>query len=58
MKTLHILKTGPDELTTSLISVLGNPQPTEHTVIRLNDSTDYEALIEAIFAHDKVITWW
>lgn len=58
MKTLHILKTEPDDNTNALISELGMPHGQESTVIRLDDSTDYEELIDIIFEHDKVITWW
>lgn len=58
MKTLHILKTEPDDNTNALISVLDMPHGQESTVIRLDDSTDYEELIDIIFEHEKVITWW
>jgi hypothetical protein len=58
MKILHILKTEPDADTRVLVSALGMAHGQESTVIRLDDSTDYEQLIDLIFEHDRVITWW
>ncbi|MBW1900285.1 MAG: hypothetical protein JRJ20_01485 [Deltaproteobacteria bacterium] len=58
MKILHILKTDLDDITNALLSALGTTHGQESTVIRLDDSTDYEKLIDIIFDHDKVITWW
>lgn len=58
MKILHILKTEPDDATSAIVSALNMPEEPDRTVIRLNDSTDYEQLIDLIFEHDKVITWW
>ena len=46
MKVLHILKTEPDDRTKALILALGMPQEQASTVIRLDDSTDYEELID------------
>jgi len=58
MKTLHILKTEPDDDTMALVSALSMPNDQESTVVRLDDSTDYEELIDLIFEHDRVISWW
>ena len=58
MKILHILKSEPDDSINALISALGMPHGQASTVIRLDDSTNYEELIDIIFGHDKVITWW
>jgi hypothetical protein len=58
MKILHILKTEPDDETRALVSAFGMTDGRESIVIRLDDSTDYEQLIDLIFEHDKVITWW
>ncbi len=58
MKILHILKTEPDDGTNTLVSVLSMPHGQDATVTRLDDLTDYEELIDLIFEHDKVITWW
>lgn len=58
MKILHILKTDPDDDTSALVSALGMAHGQESTVVRLDDSTDYEQLIDLIFDHHKIITWW
>ncbi|RLC31061.1 MAG: hypothetical protein DRH37_03890 [Deltaproteobacteria bacterium] len=57
-KILHILKTVPDETTRRLVSALSEPYGEDATVIQLDDSTDYDKLIELVFSHDKVISWW
>ena len=57
MKTLHILKSEPDETTRTLITAMS--QAEETTLFRMYDEkVDYEALVELIFEHDKTVTWW
>lgn len=56
MNILHILKTEPDHTTMSLITALGGNG--EATSVKIDDSTDYERLIDLIFEHDRVISWW
>ena len=57
MKLLHILKSAPDERTRILMDMVSKGKET--TEIRLYDeATDYGKLIELIFEHEKVITWW
>lgn len=56
MNTLHILKTLPDSTTMSLITALGGNK--DATLVKIDDSTDYERLIDLIFEHDQVISWW
>ncbi len=59
MKTLHILKTAPDADTKVLMSALGASQDEETNVFKLyEEQVDYEELVDLIFAHDKVISWW
>ena len=59
MKTLHILKTEPDDNTKALMSALGESQGEETTVFRLyEEQADYERLIDLVFEHDKIISWW
>lgn len=59
MKILHILKTEPDNNTKSLMTTLGELQGKETTVFTLyNEQADYEKLIDLIFEHDKIISWW
>lgn len=57
MKTLHILKSEPDDSTKTLIDSMS--QAEESTLFRLYDEVvDYEELIELIFEYDRTVTWW
>jgi len=58
MKTLYIVKTEPDDYTERLMSMLlGSGR--EATVFNLYaESADYEKLLDLIFEHDEVISWW
>ncbi len=57
MKILHILKTEPDADTKTLIEIISKGE--ESTLFELyQGNVDYENLIDLIFDHDKVITWW
>ena len=59
MSILHILKTKPDSNTQTLISALARSAGEDATVFELfNDQVDYDELIDLIFEHDKVVTWW
>ena len=57
MKILHILKSEPDDNTMTLMEILS--QGEEATQFKLyGEETDYEKLIDLIFEHDKVVSWW
>ena len=57
MKILHILKSEPDENTLNLMGMLS--QGEDATVFRLyGEEADYEKLIDLIFDHDRVVSWW
>lgn len=57
MKTLHILRSNPDETVEKLIESLA--ETGEATVQPLfQDNIDWSRLVDDIFAHDKVICWW
>jgi hypothetical protein len=57
MKLLHILKSDPDENTRTLMEILSEgEEATEFSLYE--DAADYGKLIDMIFEHDKVITWW
>ena len=57
MKMLHILKSEPDNNTNVLMGILS--EGNEETVFSLYEGNpDYEELIDLIFAHDQVISWW
>ena len=58
MKTLYIVKTEPEDHTKKLMSMLLGSER-ETTVFNLyEESADYEKLLDLIFKHDKVISWW
>jgi len=55
MKTLHILKTEPDNNTRELMDSISQGQET--TVFKLYDEdADYEKLIDLIFEYDKTVS--
>jgi hypothetical protein len=57
MKTLHILKTEPDNNTRVLIDSLA--QGEESAIFKMYDeNADYEKLIELLFEYDKTVSWW
>jgi len=57
MKLLHILKSEPNNNTKTMIDILSEGE--ESRVFTLyDDQPDYENLIDMIFGHDKVISWW
>jgi hypothetical protein len=57
MSTLHILKTEPDSQTKTFLDILSQGETA--TVFNLYDEkADCEKLIDLIFDHDKVISWW
>jgi len=56
VSTLHILRTEPDEQVRELINTV---TPGEvKTVALYDDVTNYDDLVEDIFSHDHVISWW
>jgi len=56
MKLLYILKTQPDANTQVLMERLG--QGKEVTRFNLYENADYAKLVEEVFAHEEVISWW
>jgi hypothetical protein len=57
MKLLHILKSEPDNTTKTLMDTLSTGE--EATQFPLYEgNTDYEKLIDLVFEHDKVVSWW
>jgi hypothetical protein len=57
MKTLHLLKTEPDQNTNTLIDLLSEGEES----IRVNlyeAEADYEKLIDLVFECEKTISWW
>jgi hypothetical protein len=57
MKILHVFKSEPDENTLTLVEILSRGEDTSE--FRLyGEDPDYEGLIDLVFEHDKVISWW
>jgi hypothetical protein len=56
MKVLHILKTEPDETVEQLMRAFADDEVT--TVPLYEGGVDWDGLVDAIFAADKVISWW
>jgi hypothetical protein len=57
MKVLHILKSEPDDNTITLMEILN--QGADATEFKLyGEEADYEKLLDLIFEHDNVVSWW
>lgn len=57
MKLLHILKSEPDGNTKRLIEILSEEE--DSTFFPLYEGkVDYDKLLDLIFDHDRVISWW
>ena len=57
MKILHILRSRPDDEVGTLMEGLSRDADT--TEIRLYEGdVDYEELVDLIFSHDRVVSWW
>ncbi len=57
MTLLHIMKSEPDNSSKTLIDILSAGE--KATVFPLyEDQPDYEKLIDLVFEHDKIISWW
>lgn len=58
MKVLHILNDGPGDLPDRIIEAQSADDRIEVEVIDLSrDDVSYDAVIDAIFSSDKVISW-
>ncbi|MBE9571613.1 MAG: hypothetical protein IMF11_13375 [Proteobacteria bacterium] len=57
MKTLHIFKTEPDEETKILAELMSEGEESKQFELYKGDA-NYEQLIDLVFEHDKVVTWW
>jgi hypothetical protein len=57
MKILHILRSAPDETVEKLIGYLS--EDADSTIKSLfQGNVDWGRLVDDIFSHDKVISWW
>ncbi len=56
MKTLHVLRSAPDETTNTLIKVLSGEGAKTYKLYE--GEVDWEDFIDQVFSHEKVICWW
>lgn len=56
MKQLQIVKTPPNPTTQALMESLA--QGKEVTRFNLYENRDYAQLVELVFAHEDIISWW
>lgn len=57
MRTLHILRSSPDETVEKLINYLADMDETAVQPLFQGD-VDWPRLVDDIFSHDKVVCWW
>ena len=57
MRLLHILKFEPDEDTRTLMGILSKGEK-NNILCLYEEDADYERLVDMIFEHDRVISWW
>ena len=57
MKILHIYKTEPDDITLTLVEKMSEGDEIS-TFELYRDDADYDKLIEIVFEHEKIVTWW
>ncbi len=56
MKILHILNDGPSDLSNQVIDVQSSGNALK-VVELFDENKSYEAIIDDIFAYDRVISW-
>ena len=57
MKVLHIFRTEPDETVKNIVKSTTNGD--ESIVLELyQDNIDWSRLVDEIFSHQKVVSWW
>lgn len=57
MKILHVFKKEPDDEVKKLMEVMSEGEESKQFELYKADA-NYEELIDLVFAHDKVVTWW
>lgn len=58
MKLLHIMKSEPDATTETLLRIVSEEAEEATRVSLYEGDPDYGTLIDLIFSHDRVISWW
>ena len=57
MKVLHIFRSEPDETVQKIVKSTTNGDQSEVTKL-YQDNIDWFRLVDDIFSHEKVISWW
>ncbi len=57
MKTLHLVRSNPDEQVNWLVEILFAVEKNE-TIYLFDGEIDYNKLLTKIFASDRVVCWW
>ena len=57
MKILNIIRSVPDETTKKFIETFSQDKRSKNVVLYEGD-VDWPGLVDDIFSHDKVISWW
>jgi len=57
MKILHIFRSPPTPEVLKLVAILSERNEAAEFSLYQED-VDYDSLVQLIFSHDKVISWW
>lgn len=58
MKILHLLRSKPDEMVKMLITETFKESESIQVNLYEEGESDYEWLVQQLFAADKVVSWW
>ncbi len=58
MKILHLLRSEPDETVERLIEAMTDNEDETTVKPLFKPNLDWSRLVDEIFSHDKVISWW
>jgi len=56
MRTLHILRSEPDEQVRELIRAVTSGQIRQ--IALYEEGVDYDQLVAELFSHERIICWW
>jgi len=57
MKILHIFRSEPDETVQKIVKSTTNGDESKVTEL-YQDNIDWSRLVDDIFSHQKVVSWW
>ena len=57
MKVLNILRSEPDDMVAQCVETFSKDEGAKKIALYEGD-VDWSALVDEIFAHDKIICWW